>query len=408
MDRAYTRGQPVALAALGAMLPTLPHALLLVGPPGVGKTTLALDVAAALLCRSSDPGARPCRSCRGCRMVESGNHPDLHRLRPDGAGAQIGIGHRPGYPPGVRDLIGELALLPIEGGRRVALIEQAHRMNDVAQAALLKTLEEPPAGAVIVLCADEEERLLPTIRSRAARLRLGPVPIRDIESLLADHGVADPPTGARLARIASGRPGIALALARAPEVVAIRGEIARSLIDLLRAPAAERLLMVRDIQVRALDAVRTLDRGGSDSGQGRDGGRRRQPRTAEPNASGAGPSEGPLLADAEGGDAEPDDTQAGLAGRLSAPERRRAAWFVLDVWRDLTRDLLVAGDQREPGHDPTLIDELAAAATVVPVDAAGAFLGRLARAGELLELNIAPELLLDGLVLRWPVATARA
>ena len=80
-------------------------------------------------------------------------------------------------------------------------------MNEDAQTALLKTLEEPPAGVVIVLCADQEERLLPTIRSRCARIRLGPLGVRDIEAILADHDLADPPLAARLGRLAAGRPG---------------------------------------------------------------------------------------------------------------------------------------------------------------------------------------------------------
>ncbi|HEY7524518.1 MAG TPA: hypothetical protein VH720_12785 [Candidatus Limnocylindrales bacterium] len=390
MERAHTRGQPTALDALGAMLrSSVPHALLLVGPPGVGKATLALDLAAALLCTAPDPAARPCRDCRGCRMVESGNHPDLHRLVPEGPGDQIRIGGVEN-PRGIRDLTGELALLPVEGGRRVAIIERAHRMNDLAQAALLKTLEEPPPETVIVLCADDEERLLPTIRSRAARIRLGPVSIRDIESLLSDLEATDPPTGARLARIASGRPGLALALARAPGVAATRGEIARSLLDLLGARPAERLSRIRELHAQALDAVRTLDRA-----------------IAPVEAAPQRPSDVAPESDGGGSDAENDGPGSGATRRIPAADRRRAAALVFEVWRDLTRDLIVAHDRRTPGHDPTMMDELAAAAAAVPVGAAGAFLGRLARAGELLELNIAPELLLDGLVLRWPLAGVR-
>ena len=106
--------------------------------------------------------------------------------------------------------------MPVEGGARVAIIEGADRMNEDAQSALLKTLEEPPAGVTILLCADQEARLLPTVRSRCFRLRLGLVGARDIEAILADHGLADPPTAARLGRLAGGRPGLALAYARAP------------------------------------------------------------------------------------------------------------------------------------------------------------------------------------------------
>ena len=67
---------------------TPPHAILLAGPEGVGKTTLALDLAAGLLCTASDPTDRPCRACRACRMVEHGNHPDVHWLRPEGPAAR--------------------------------------------------------------------------------------------------------------------------------------------------------------------------------------------------------------------------------------------------------------------------------------------------------------------------------
>ena len=91
----------------------------------------------------------------------------------------------------------------MEGGARIALIESAQRMNEDAQGALLKTLEEPPAGVTIILCADDEDRLLPTIRSRCARLRLGRVGPRDVEAILADDGLTDAPLAGRLARLSA-------------------------------------------------------------------------------------------------------------------------------------------------------------------------------------------------------------
>ena len=125
MDGARTRGQAAAIRAVEAMVRGQPpHAVLLVGPEGVGKTTLALDLAAGLLCEA-DLAARPCRSCRSCRLVERGGHPDIHRLGPSGPGRQVVIGGPEAKYRGVRELITELALMPVEAGARVAIIEYA-------------------------------------------------------------------------------------------------------------------------------------------------------------------------------------------------------------------------------------------------------------------------------------------
>ena len=202
MDGARTRGHAPALAAIEGMVRGwAPHALLLSGPGGVGKTTRAMDLAAGLLCVHPDVAARPCRSCRGCRLLEHGDHPDLHRLAPVGPGGQIVIGGPDAKVRGVRDLIGELVLMPLEGTARAAVIEAAHRMNEDAQAALLKTLEEPPAGLTLVLCADDEDRLLPTVRSRCARLRLGP---RRPGSPASRQGGPERPSPTRVPRRPSG------------------------------------------------------------------------------------------------------------------------------------------------------------------------------------------------------------
>jgi DNA polymerase-3 subunit delta' len=394
MDAARTRGQPAAVEAVRAMLASgLPHAVLLVGPVSVGKTTLALDLAAALLCTAEPPAARPCRECRGCRMVASGNHPDLHRVGPDGAGGQIRIGERSNPDPGtVRGLISELSLLPVEGGARVAIVEHADRMNEDAQSALLKTLEEPPRGVTIILAADEEELLLPTVRSRCARIRLGPVGVRDVEAILAELGVAEPSTAARLGRLAGGRPGVALAYALNPPAVVGRGEIARSLLDLLAATRAQRLGAIREALAAAGEiglALAAPPPDGTASTPARTAarGRRRATATAPPD----------LIEETE-----PSEGDA-LGRRLAPAERRRALTVLIEIWRDVCRDLRLAqlgesGSLRDPG----LLDDLLKVAPTVPAGELVDFLHRLARAGELLVANVSPELIADALAISWP------
>jgi DNA polymerase III delta' subunit len=426
MDGVHTRGQPTALAAVGAMVAgDPPHAVLLSGPGGVGKTTLAMDLAAGLLCDAPDRAERPCGACRSCRMVAHGNHPDVHRLVPEGAGRQIVIGGGDGRSRGVRDLVGELSLLPVEGGARVAIVEEAHRMNEDAQSALLKTLEEPPAGVTIVLCADEEERLLPTVRSRCARIRLGPVAARDIEAILADLGVADPPTAARLGRLAHGRPGVALAYALAPDAVTIRAEVVRSLLDLIDARAGERLAGLRAVLGRAADlgasldaAAKRTDREATDPPTGRGRGRGKTGGGASRSTTNDAATRATSIAaattrassdEAAPGDDDPGPEAAAVADaespgrRTPATERRRALVLVLSIWMDLTRDLALVGLGAARGlRDPGLLEELTEASNGISREALATFLGRLVRAGELLESNVAPELIADSLVLAWP------
>jgi hypothetical protein len=400
MDAARTRGQPAALAAVRSMLAgSAPHAVLLAGPRGVGKTTLALDLAAGLSCEAPDPADRPCRGCRGCRMVDHGNHPDVHRLGPAGPGDQIVIGGHGSRPAGVRDLVTALALLPVEGGARVAVIERADRMNEDAQTALLKTLEEPPAGVTIVLCADEEERLLPAVRSRCARVRLGPVRTRDIELILAEHGVADAPTAARLGRLSGGLPGVALAYARAPDAIVIRTEIVRVLLDLLEARVSARLVAMRELTARSAELVTSLDA----SPRQPDGARSQTgPRGKKPAAA---PPSGALDAGDAGtdGDVGGDADESEGTKRAPASERRRAVGALIDVWTQVARDILVVGaGVPESIRDVEGLEEVSTASSEVPAAAIRAFLDRLAVGRERLEANVAPELVLDGLVIEWP------
>lgn len=390
-------------AALAMLRGGIPHGILITGPVGVGKLTLAEDIAAGLLCRSDDPDLRPCRECRGCRALEHGNHPDVHRLAPTGAGWTIPIGGR--EERGVRDLVRDLALLPVEGGARVATISAADRMTEDAQSAFLKTLEEPPAGTVLILTASDEERLLPTIRSRCVRIRLGPVSREDVEGILVDAGLADAPAAARMARLAAGRPGEAVALARAPESLTIRAEVGRTLLDLTAATRTDRLRIVRDLLGRAAalesavaSAAHALPGHAADAGdQGSSAG------GAVSRARGArGRSRAATAAVAGAETAAPDPSAGGPAARVPAAERRAAALSLVGIWRDVARDLALIS-LGQPGNVRQLdvLDDLEAVAARVPAGFPVEQLRRLELAGERLEGNVSPELVVDALALGW-------
>ena len=355
-----TVGQRSAVAAVRAMASRPPHAILMLGPASVGKTTLATDLAANLLCRA-EPIDRPCGECRACRRVASGGHPDVHRLAPSGAADRIGLGGDQ-RATGVRDLVSALALRPVEGPVRVAIIERAHRLSEDAQHALLKTLEEPPPDTCIVLCADDEDALLETVRSRCARVRLGPAGIRDVEDLLEGRGLADRPTASRLARIARGRPGEAVRLAASPEAIAIRAEIARTLVDLSSQRRHVRLARLRDALGRAIEATTTI----------------------EPPAA---------------------DLEAGAAKRSAADRRRAAAWLVA-VWRDVAYDVTLSQIGGSNAREPDLLEETRAIGSAVPPAAMTAFLARLDEASARLDASASPELTLDVLALAWPAHAA--
>ncbi len=419
LERARTRGQPIALSTAAAWIAEgrVPHAILIVGPASVGKTTLALDLVAGLLCEATDRLERPCRACRACRHVDSGTHPDLHRLAPEGPGGQIRIGRSSGQPEvrGVRDLVEELALLPLEGPVRVAVIEAAHRMNEDAQNALLKTLEEPPPGVFLLLCADEEDHLLPTVRSRCARLRLGPVATRVVEQILLEQGLADPPRAARLSHMSGGRPGLAAALAVAPGAVQARDEITRSLLDLLGARPGRRLPAAVELLARARDFDEAIAAASGPEGIAEAPAGPR-PRRSDPASRGRirpGPAArpGPPAGQAPDGD-EPGEAGTGAEGegaRVRPAERRRAAQALLEIWRDLARDLTVAAlGGRAELRDLELLEELEAPARSLSARDLARFLARLEEVAGLIDRNANPELAIDVLVLAWPSPVAAA
>lgn len=202
-----------ARAAL-ARRSTWPHALLIHGPRGIGKHALALHLAQAWLCEAPLADGLACRRCPGCRYAVAGQHPDLMRLEllefdeDDGElkpVETIGIKR-------VRALIGFVALTSHRQRAKIAVIAPAERMQVAAVNALLKTLEEPPAGTYLILVAELIGRLPATILSRCRRLKLSPPDPDAACAWLAQQGVAEPQLA--LAQ-AAGAPLAALELADA-------------------------------------------------------------------------------------------------------------------------------------------------------------------------------------------------
>jgi DNA polymerase-3 subunit delta' len=170
MPLSEVQGQGPAVAKLRAALrgSRLHHAYLIAGSPGAGAGEIANRFAEALLCPNDPEG---CGVCSACDRARRGLHPDLLRASLDREG-----GSREVKVEAIRDLCAGLQLKASEGGRKVGLLLDADRLSASAQNALLKTLEEPPPGTVLILACDAEERLLPTVRSRCARIGLAPLP----------------------------------------------------------------------------------------------------------------------------------------------------------------------------------------------------------------------------------------
>jgi DNA polymerase III delta' subunit len=197
---------------------TLAHALLIEGPPGIGKSVAASQIAAALLCRGND-SARACGACPDC--LQGSGHADLHVVGPAEDKRDIGVEQ-------VRELAATLARTSVAGRARVAIVEPAERLTEQAQNALLKTLEEPGVATWLLLTTRRPEALLPTVRSRVQRVRLKRWPSEVLDAWLGERSpdlTAD--ERAFAVRASEGVPGAAMQLLTDDEVKKIDVELGR-------------------------------------------------------------------------------------------------------------------------------------------------------------------------------------
>lgn len=197
------------------------HAYILNGEKGAGKKTLASVVAKSLQCESGE--ADPCNTCKSCLQVESGNQPDI-----------IWINHEKPNVISVDEIreqiVNDIDLKPYSSRYKLYIIPDAQLMNSQAQNALLKTLEEPPEYAIIMLLTNNVDRFLPTILSRCIVLNFKPVePLDVIEYLTTQIEGVDLPTARFCTDFAQGNLGKAVRLAISPEYKEIKEDSVRLL-----------------------------------------------------------------------------------------------------------------------------------------------------------------------------------
>lgn len=181
---------------------------LFVGPPGVGKRQFALELSRSLLCTQNEESTlEPCGNCESCRMCAAGNHPDLEliSLPPDKATLPIELFIGDREHRNQEGLCHRIGLRPFFGRRKIAIIDDADYFGIASANCLLKTLEEPPPSALLILIGTSPSRQLPTIRSRSQIVRFGPLDIENVATILiGSEIVADKIVAERAAELSEG------------------------------------------------------------------------------------------------------------------------------------------------------------------------------------------------------------
>src|SRR4051812_13034467 len=222
------------------------------GPRSIGKHTVALRLAQTLNCTAETRVAGGCGACLSCRKIEKGIHPDVltvtrlidqieQRGKREGEKKQdaklISIDQ-------IREMQQDLALRPLEGRRRIVIIDDAADLSEQAEVALLKTLEEPPAHAILLLVTPTPSRLLDTIRSRIQPMPFRLVARAEIEAGLRPRFGDD---AARLSAVAAGKPGIAITLATNDAARAQRASLEGEFYKLVGSRLTERFAWAAEI-----------------------------------------------------------------------------------------------------------------------------------------------------------------
>lgn len=229
-DSILGQEKPVQLLTTLLRNATIPHALLFTGIEGIGKQSAAMVFAMACNCLNPDPKhtfegrqdqhtaqyrpatTNPCGSCKSCRKIQSGNHPDVITLKPSGPFIRIGQ---------IRDLCYTLTLKPYEAKFRVVVIKDSQAMNPAASNAFLKVLEEPPERTILILTAGHTSDLLPTIVSRCQHIRFNPISSQILVEMLVQRQGLPPNEAVILATLSNGSFARAIAMTTAKNQVGL-------------------------------------------------------------------------------------------------------------------------------------------------------------------------------------------
>lgn len=237
----------------------LAHAYIFNGPRGVGKTRLAFDFAMALNCQNPPDamsGLRYCGECRSCRLIADNKHPDVTLINLEWQARQedqkeLTTGGMVLKIDTVRAIQAGISRPPKEVNWRIYIVQDAATMQAAAANAFLKTLEEPPPRAILILLNESDRSLLPTIVSRCQVFELRTVPTQVIAQALSERG-ADNETASKLSALAAGRPGWALRAFNDPLHTDVndRDEALMELNDLLPADRVRRLAFAEELAGR--------------------------------------------------------------------------------------------------------------------------------------------------------------
>jgi DNA polymerase-3 subunit delta' len=217
------------------------HAYLITGAEGVGRETLALAFVKALNCLNPPSEGNFCGECHPCRQIEAQAFPDLAIMRIAEGGRELKIEQ-------IRTMQQSLALAPYQSKYRVVLIPDFQRATMGASNALLKSLEEPPSRAILILTADARESLLETIASRCEVVRLRPMPIGDLAKDLQETHKLSEIESRKLAQLAGGRVGTALNYLRDEELLEKYNNALEQLEEILGMNLRGRLKYVEKLQ----------------------------------------------------------------------------------------------------------------------------------------------------------------